>query len=47
MQPVVARTSYRADDGDVVWDRRFRDLFDRSGDVLTADVSRLDETEPA
>ena len=47
MQPVVARTSYRADDGDVVWGRRFRDLFDRSGSVLTADVSRLDETDPA
>ena len=47
MQGVVARTSYRAGDGDVVWNRRFRDLFDRSGDVLTVDVSRLDETDPA
>ncbi len=47
MQPVTARTSYRADDGDVLWNARFRDLFDRSGDVLTVDVSRLDETEPA
>ncbi len=47
MQPVVARTSYRANDGDVVWAARFRDLFDRSGDVLTVDVSRLDETDPA
>ena len=45
MQPVVARTSYRA--GDIVWGARFRDLFDRSGDVLTVDVSRLDETDPA
>ena len=46
MQPVVARTSYRAGDGDVVWNARFRDLFDRSGSVLTVDVSRLDETDP-
>ena len=46
MQGVVARTSYRAGDGDVVWNRRFRDLFDRTGDVLTVDVSRLDETDP-
>ena len=45
MQSVTARTSYRADD--VVWNARFRDLFDRSGDVLTVDVSRLDETDPA
>ena len=45
MQPVVARTSYRA--GDIVWGARFRDLFDRSGYVLTVDVSRLDETDPA
>ncbi|HEX9952233.1 MAG TPA: ion channel [Rubricoccaceae bacterium] len=47
MQSVVARTSYRAGDGDVLWHARFRDLFDRSGDVLTVDVSRLDETDPA
>ena len=45
MQTVVARTSYRASDGDVVWYARFRDLFDRSGDVLTVDVSRLDEAD--
>ena len=46
MQTVTARTSYRADAGDIVWYARFRDLFDRSADVLTVDVSRLDETEP-
>ena len=46
MQTVHVRTSYRADDGDLVWYARFRDLFDRSGDVLMVDVSRLDETEP-
>ena len=45
-QPVLARTSYRASDGDLVWNARFRDLHDRSGPVLTVDVSRLDETEP-
>ena len=45
MQTVVARTSYRAGDGDLVWHARFRDLFDRSGDVLTVDVSRLDEAD--
>ena len=47
MQTVHVRTSYRADDGDLQWYARFRDLFDRSGDVLTVDVSRLDETDPA
>lgn len=46
MQPVYTRTSYRADDGELVWYARFRDLFDRSGDVLTVDVSRLDEADP-
>jgi inward rectifier potassium channel len=46
MQTVIARTSYRSDDGDVVWYARFRDLFDRSGEVLTVDVSRLDEIDP-
>ena len=46
MQTVIARTSYRASDGDLSWYARFHDLFDRSGDVLTVDVSRLDETDP-
>ncbi len=47
MQTVHVRTSYRPSDGDLLWHARFRDLFDRSGDVLTVDVSRLDETDPA
>ncbi len=46
MQTVHVRTSYRPSDGDLLWHARFRDLFDRSGDVLTVDVSRLDETDP-
>ncbi len=46
MQSVFARTSYRVDDGDLVWHARFRDLFDRSGEVITVDVSRLDELDP-
>ena len=46
MQPVQARTSYRVAEGELVWYARFRDLFDRSGPVLSVDVTRLDEHDP-
>lgn len=46
MQTVQVRTSYRADEGEVVWHARFRDLHDRSGPRIRVDVTRLDEHDP-
>lgn len=46
MQFVQARTSYRADEGEVLWHARFRDLHDRSGPRIRVDVTRLDECDP-
>ena len=44
---VHARTSYKAEQ--VVWDRKFTNIFDPPGDdgVLSMDISRLDEVQEA
>ncbi|MBE2187341.1 MAG: transporter [Rhodothermales bacterium] len=46
MQPIQTRTSYRADEDEVIWNARFRDLHDRSGPHIRVDVTRLDEHDP-